>query len=490
MPRWLLTAVLLVALPGTLAAQPAERPDVLFIAVDDLNDWVGFLGGHPQAQTPNIDRLAARGMAFTNAHSPSALCNPARTALLTGLAPSTSGIYGNAPDWRTVERFTGLPTLPRHFRDGGYRTFGAGKIFHAHSFAAGGYAGYNDTTAWDAFYPSLDRQLPDEVGPHTRPANGNPGFSGFDWGAVVTDDAATGDGQIVGWVERQLLAETGSPRFIAAGIYRPHLPWYLPQKYFDRYPLDEIVLPPFLETDLDDVPPAGQRGEFQSREWHDWVVADGKWAQGVQAYLASVTFADVMVGQLLDALDRSGRADRTIIVLWGDHGFHLGEKSRWHKMTLWEESTRVPLIIVAPGVTEPGSTTAKPVSLMDLYPTLAELAGLEVPAHVEGRSLRPLLEDPAADWDRPAVTTYGFNNHAVRTERYRYIRYADGTEELYDHESDPNEWTNLAGSGQHARVKRELARWLPSENAPDRAPPPARPAPAAPPTRSEPRDSG
>jgi arylsulfatase A-like enzyme len=478
MQRWMITALLLVALPGTLVAQSAERPDVLFIAVDDLNDWVGHLGGHPQAQTPNIDRLAARGIAFTNAHAPSALCNPSRTALLSGLRPSTSGVYGNAPDWRTVARFAGLPTLPRHFRDNGYRTLGAGKIFHAHTFGADGYAGTNDTTAWDAFYPALDHQLPNEISPHVRPANRNPGFPGFDWGPVVADDAATGDGQVVGWVERQLAAETGSPRFVAAGIYRPHLPWYLPQKYFDMHPLEDIVLPPFLENDLDDVPPAGQPGEMQSRAWHDWVVADGKWAEGVQAYLASTTFADVMVGQLLDALERSGRADRTIIVLWGDHGFHLGEKSRWHKMTLWEESTRVPFIIVAPGVTTPGSTSARPVTLMDIYPTLAELAGLEVPGHIEGRSLLPLLENPNAEWPHAAVTTYGFNNHAVRSERYRYIRYADGSEELYDHESDPNEWMNLAANPRLARVKADLARWLPTENAPDQAPrPPARPVP-------------
>jgi arylsulfatase A-like enzyme len=480
MQRYLIAALLLGALPCSLAAQETERPDVLFIAVDDLNDWVGYLGGHPQTKTPNIDRLAARGLAFTNAHSPSSLCNPSRTALLSGLRPSTSGIYGNAPDWRTVERFAGLPTLPRYFRDNGYRTLGGGKIFHAHTFGgADGYEGFNDTQAWDAFYPSLDRQLPDEFGPARRPANRNPGFAGFDWASLVAEDFATGDGQVVAWAERQLLAETGSPRFIAAGIYRPHLPWYVPQKYFDLHPLNSVVLPKVQENDLDDVPAPGQRSAFQAREWHDWIVAEGRWQEGVQAYLASVSFADAMVGRLLDALDRSGRADRTIIVLWGDHGFHLGEKGRWRKMTLWEESTHVPLIIVAPGHTQPGTTTARTVTLMDLYPTLAELTGMEVPGHVEGRSLLPLLDDPNASWDHPALTTYGFNNHAVRTERYRYIRYSDGSEELYDHQTDPNEWTNLAGERRYAALKEELAKEMPADNAVDLAPPPRRPGPGS-----------
>lgn len=472
MLRLSLVVLALGAVPGLVFGQTAERPDVLFIAVDDLNDWVGHLGGHPQTKTPNIDRLAARGMAFTNAHSPSALCNPSRTALLTGLQPATSGVYGNAPDWRTVARFDGLPTLPRHFRDNGYRSFGAGKIFHAHSFGVDGFAGYNDLAAWDAFYPAIDRQLPDEIAPPNPPTNGNPVFDGFDWYALTAADEATPDGQVVTWITRQLAAETGSPRFVAAGIYRPHLPWYVPKKYFRMHPLDKIELPPYLENDLEDVPEAGARGTFGSREAHEWVLEADQWHAGVQGYLASISFADAMVGRLIDALDASGRADNTIIVLWGDHGFHLGEKQRWRKMTLWEESTHVPLIIVAPGVTTPGSRSGEAVSLMDLYPTLTELAGLEVPSHVEARSLKPLLADPSATRDEPAVITYGFGNHAVRDERYRYVRYADGSEELYDHDADPNEWENLAGQRRYADLKAELAAWLPAHDEPDRGGPP------------------
>jgi arylsulfatase A-like enzyme len=475
-----LAGVLLVAcaLPLTAAAQARLRPDFLFIAVDDLNDWVGYLGGHPQTKTPNIDRLAARGMAFMNAHSPSALCNPSRTALLTGLRPSTSGVYDNVPDWRRLEAFAGVATLPRHFRDNGYRTLGAGKIFHAHTFGAAGYAGYNDTTAWDAFYPALDRQLPDELGPPTRPASKSP-FAGLDWSPVIADDRALGDGQTVAWVERQLVAESGTPRFVAAGIYRPHEPWYVPPRYFEMHPLESIELPAVRDDDLDDVPEASP-DEFAATRIHEWMLTDDKWREGVQAYLASVSFADAMVGRLVAALDASGRAENTIIVLWGDHGFHLGEKGRWRKSTLWEESTHVPFIVVAPGVTTPGTRSAHAVSLMDIYPTLVELAGLDLPAHVEGRSLVPLLQDPSREWSFPAVTTYGYDNHAVRTDRYRYIRYADGSEELYDHASDPNEWTNLASDPAYGSLKAELRDALPAENAADLTPPPPpRPSPGS-----------
>ncbi|MBN1237852.1 MAG: sulfatase, partial [Gammaproteobacteria bacterium] len=384
----------------------------------------------------------------------------------------------------------------------GYRTLGAGKIFHAHTFGPGGFAGLNDTSAWDAFYPSLDRQLPDELGPPLRPANGNPLMAGFDWSGLVAEDDAIGDGQVVSWVERQLRAETGTPRFVAAGIFRPHLPWYVPRQYFDMYPLDSVQLPAAPADDLDDVPEVARAGTYQSRELHEWVVEQQVWREAVQGYLASISFADAMVGRLLDALEESGRADRTIIVLFGDHGFHLGEKQRWRKMTLWEESTHVPLIVVAPGVTQPGSSSGEAVSLMDLYPTLAELAGLDVPAHVEAESLTPLLRDPGAVREAPAVITYGYDNHAIRDERYRYIRYADGSEELYDHRNDPNEWHNLAGGRGSDAVIARLARYLPDRNAPPAAPPPppaprpgASPAsppadrPASPPSASPPAES-
>lgn len=469
MTRWCLASILtFVALLTGCAPQPgsSSRPDVLFIMVDDMNDWVGPLGGHPQTSTPNLDRLADRGMVFANAQTAAPLCNPSRTALMTGLRPSSTGVYGNGEDWRNMEVFDGIPTLPRYFRDAGYQTFGAGKLFHAHTYGgAAGFEGLNDVTAWVDFYPSLTRQLPDEVGPPTRPANGNPGFIGFDWSAVVTDDRAMGDGQVVNYIETEIAAATGGdPHFFAAGIYRPHLPWYIPQKYLDMHPLEEIQLPEVRDDDLDDVPEIARRAPVQGNEMQDWVLEQGVWPEAIQAYLGSISFADAMVGRLIDALDASGRADRTIIILMSDHGFHLGEKHRWRKQSLWEDATHVPLIVVAPGVTTPGSRTDAPVSLLDVYPTLAELAGLEMPGHVEGNSLMPLLEDPHAAWEHVAVTTNGFMEHAVRDERYRYIRHADGSEEVYDHETDPNEWTNLADDPAMAEVKTRLAKALPEVN--------------------------
>jgi arylsulfatase A-like enzyme len=461
-----LTGLFIAANWTSLAAQSAATrpPDILLIAIDDLNDWIGPLGGHPQARTPNMDRLADRGMVFTNAHTAAPLCNPSRTALMTGLRPSSTGVYGNGPDWRTMEVFEGIRTLPGFFRDAGYATYGAGKLFHAHTYGAAGFFGLNDQTAWDGFYPSLDRQLPDEVGPPVRPRNRNPGLLGFDWAAVATDDRAMGDGQTVNFIETRLADDDEGPRFLAEGIYRPHLPWYVPQAYLDLHPLDTIELPTVIDNDLDDVPEIARVAPLQGNAMHDWVLEQGVWPEAVQAYLASISFADAMVGRLLDALDASGRTENTIVVLFSDHGFHLGEKHRWRKQSLWEEATHVPLIVVAPGLTTPGTRTDAPVSLMDIYPTLVDLAGLDAPGHLEGTSLLPLLEDPGADWDEVALTTNEYMEHAVRDRRYRYIRHADGTEEFYDHQTDPNEWTNLADDPAVAGIKRALATAFPAVN--------------------------
>jgi arylsulfatase A-like enzyme len=276
-----------------------------------------------------------------------------------------------------------------------------------------------------------------------------------------------GDGQVVNWITERIAAPGNAPRFLAAGIYRPHNPWYLPESYLAKFPLAQVQLPAVRADDLADLPAIALRSQLNSVESHQWIVQENKWSEGVQYYLASINFADAMVGELLDALDASGRADRTIIVLWADHGFHLGEKERWHKYTLWNESLHVPFIVVAPGVTAPGSRSAAPVSLMDIYPTLAELTGLAKPAHVEGRSLVPLLRNPATAWDHPTLSTYGRGNNAIVSDRYKYIRYSDGSEELYDRRQDPNEWTNLAGQAGREELKRELARHLPQEEAQD-----------------------
>jgi arylsulfatase A-like enzyme len=282
-----------------------------------------------------------------------------------------------------------------------------------------------------------------------------------------------GDANVVEWARAFLEEEHAAPFFLAVGLYRPHLPWYVPSAYFERLPSAGVSLPPVPLDPLAGVPAAGRRLAGQD---HARVLASGNWARAVRGYLASIAFADDMVGRLLAALDASRYGGNTVIVVWGDHGWHLGEKAHWRKFALWEEATRVPLAIVAPGVSRAETRCARTVSLLDLYPTLVELCGLPPREELEGRSLIPLLREPAAAWDRPVVTTHGHRNHAVRTERWRYIRYADGSEELYDHDADPLEWENLAGESRFATVKEELARSLPKRDAP---PAPRRQAQAA-----------
>ena len=471
--RHLFLTIAIAALlnPLVVSGETSASPDILYISIDDLNDWVGPLGGHPQAQTPNMDRLAEQGIVFTNARSPAVLCNPSRTAMMTGMQPSTSGVYMNQPDWRTLELYQNIRTIPSYFRNAGYQTVGAGKLFHSSTYNAWAYFGYNDTNAWDLYYPSLERQLPDEIRPHDRPSNGSPFSKNFDWGIVAADDRAMADGQVTAWSADKIRESSAGPKFNAVGIYRPHLPWYLPKKYFDLYPLEQVELPPFLEDDLEDVPDYAKQpspeSDMSPMGIHDWIVDADLWREGVRAYLASISFADTMLGQILDALEKSGRQDNTIIVLWSDHGFHLGEKHRWRKHTLWSESTRVPLIIVAPGVTQPGSRSNATVSLMDIYPTLTELTGLITPSHIEGKSLVPILQEPETEWDRSVITTHGYKNHAVTYGRYRYIRYSDGSDEFYDLETDPNEWFNLTENPQIADIKELLISELPQYDAPD-----------------------
>jgi len=456
----LLTVLCALASCGAtdLAAEekPApKKPNVLFIAIDDLRDWVHYLGVNQQVKTPHLDRLAARGVAFTRAYCASPLCNPSRAALLSGMRACSTGIYGNEIDWRKVIP-ADKPTLPLHFKNNGYYVAGAGKIYHGR---------FPRESDWHDYLakggPEEDRKAGKKGGDITAVA---PDASNITIGPIAGDDDAMVDYHFVSYILKKLGEKRDQPFFLACGLKKPHLPWTVPKKYFDLYPLDSIQLPKMLETDLDDVPPAGV--QFAKRKEHDAIVRDGKWKACVQAYLATISFCDAMVGRLLDGFDKSGHAGDTIICCWSDHGWHLGEKLHWHKSTLWEEATRAPHLWVVPGLTKAGSSCSRPVDYMNIYPTLCDLAGLPTPKHLQGVSLKPLLADPSAAWDRPAVTTHGFSNHTVRTERWRYIRYADGGEELYDHEKDPLEWTNLAKDSQFDSVKADLAKWLPKDNTP------------------------
>ncbi|MBE7497227.1 MAG: sulfatase [Verrucomicrobiaceae bacterium] len=469
---FLLSVTALVAAPKKRPVSAAGRPNVLFIIADDLRDYTGWLGGHPQAKTPHMDRLARMGMRFTNAHCNFALCNPSRASLMTGLLPSSSGVFGNEQDWRRSVQIAGKPTLPEHFKAAGYLTAAAGKIFHANHGGPegrlagwhGGRRGFEQDSAWDQRFPRAGVQIPD------LPVHTGQNFNGldiwhWDWGHVPVEDSQTDDGQCAAFAADFLGKAQRKPFFFALGLYRPHSPWYVPQKYFDLFPLEGITLPPVKENDLDDVPEAA-RGHLKAGNHHDAILKAGKWKEAVRAYLANVAFCDAMLGQVLDALEKGPHAGNTIIVFTSDHGWYLGEKQMWHKGRLWEEATRVPLAIVAPKVTRPDSVTGQPAALIDLYPTLCDLTGVKPPEHLDGASLRPLLADPAATRDRPAITTSGGGknaSYAARDARWRYIRYADGGEELYDHDTDPHEWTNLAAAPEHAAVKTRLAAHFPQE---------------------------
>ncbi|MEM9702276.1 MAG: sulfatase, partial [Planctomycetota bacterium] len=450
------------------AGEPDERPDVLFIAVDDLNDWLGCLttdrsplgGGHPQTATPNLDRLAARGMLFTNAHCAAPACNPSRTAILSGRRPSSTGLYLNAQSWpNAVES---LPTLSEVFKDAGYDTRGGGKLFH------GGHRKEQDGRFWREYFPLPGFPVPEEA-KGKRTANGL-GKGHFDWAPLNVGDAALGDTKLVDWATGVLNEPSDGPRFTAVGLYRPHLPWFVPQQYFDDVPADPL-LPPSPPSDLDDLPRAGVK-MANPRGDHAAVTEADQRSAGVRAYLANIRYADRQIGRLLDALDASGRADRTMIVLWGDHGWHLGEKQHWRKFTLWNRATRVPLMIVAPGITDRfaengGGRCDAPVELTSLFPTLCDLCGVTAPEALDGPSLKPLLVDPAADWPHVAITTHGRGNTSVRGRRFRLIRYADGSRELYDHQSDPGEYTNLLADDAEHVAAAALAKFLPVEYAPD-----------------------
>jgi len=433
--------------PANPETGSSSRPNVLFLVVDDLNDWTGDLGGHPDARTPNLDRLSKRGVLFTRSYCAAPACNPSRAATLCGIAPSTSGVYHNPDPWRKA-----LPdavTLPQHFMAHGYHVEGGGKIFHGT---------FPDPASWHKYFKKRADPLPPG-----RPLNGLPRTAHFDWGPVDATDEEMGDGKLAQWAAGFLREKHDKPFFLAVGFYRPHLPWYVPRKYFEGFPPEKITLPIVKEDDLDDIPPAGVRIARPQGD-HKRVVESGNWRKAVSSYLACILFTDTMIGRVLDALDRSAYAKNTIIVLWSDHGWHLGEKLHWRKFALWEEATRMPLFIAAPGVSRTGVRCGRTVSLLDLYPTLIELCELKPREGLAGRSLVPLLKDPEAPWDRPAVTTHGFMNHAVRSEDWRYIRYSDGSEELYDHRKDPMEWTNLAGKAELADVKKRLSRWLPAVN--------------------------
>lgn len=459
--------VLLGVLPcaKALAQSPnVSPPNILFISVDDLNDWTGFLHGHPQAKTPNMDRLAARGTSFTNAHCPAPACNPCRTAVMTGLSPHKSGMYENGQQMREV--LPDAEIMPKYFARHGYWSAGSGKILHY----------FIDASSWDEYYPDKETENPfprtlyPEKRPLSLPRGGPWQYVETDWGPLdVTDEEFGGDWLVSDYIGKQLGKTHAKPFFLACGLYRPHEPWFVPKKYFEMFPLEDIQLPPgYLADDLADLPPTGQKKGPNRYFAH--IQEQDQWKQGIQGYLASIAFADAMVGRVLDALEAGPNRDNTIVVLWSDHGWHLGEKQHWQKYTAWRVCTRVPLIVSvpagSPGLpqgTVPGAICDRPVNTLSLFPTLLELADLPSKVDNDGPSLVPLLENPQADWPHVSITYLGEpHSYGLSAENWRYIHYNGGDEELYDTRSDPYEWKNLATLPEHQPQLAELRQRKPT----------------------------
>lgn len=455
--------LLLVFLAGPWGSSEAGTPpNVLFICIDDLNDWVGSLGGHPQAQTPFMDQLAERGVNFTNAHCQAPICMPSRTSLFTGTYPHRNGVYVIEQEMRDGDILKDAVTLPRYFKDNGYRILRAGKIYHRRE--------HGEADEWDE---EGERPGWGWMGRMVEPdgVSGLPEPSIFDFGPLPIEVGEMNDSKVTDWAVNRLENLDGEePFFLAVGLITPHLPLFTPPEFYERYPLDEVRLPETLPGDLDDLTPLGRKFTryFDSTPMsHHNITRHGLWHKAVASYLATATFIDHCVGRLIEALDASEHSENTIVVLWSDHGFHLGEKMHWEKRSLWEESTRVPLIFSVPGEgMEKGAVCTRPVGLIDLYPTLIELCDLPDRDGLQGRSLVPLLENSDLVWDFPALTTHHPGHHAVRSEHWRYIRYANGEEELYDHREDPHEFHNLAGSPEFAGVIERLARHVPTESVP------------------------
>jgi len=427
-----------------------DAPNILVISIDDLNDWVGCLGGHPQAATPNIDRLAKSGTLFTNAHCQAPICTPSRASLVTGLLPTTTGLYFLQPGLRSSEIAARQPTIMAALAAAGYRTMSAGKFVHGRREG-----GYFDDYGGDlgGFGPNPTEKL---NCPH--------GGINWDWGAYPKHESELPDTKIADWVIDRLSRDDDEPFFLVAGFWRPHVPLYVPEDWMKRFPLDQVKLPEVKRDDRNDLSEYAKDltiGHPAPR--HEWFVEEDHWRSAVRAYLACIAFADHCVGRVLDALESSPHRDDTIVVLFSDHGWHLGEKQRWAKRSLWADGTRVPLIIAAPGFDE-AQVTNQPVGLVDLYPTLLELTGTKQSMPLDGESLVPLLRNPRQPRIRPVITTFGPNNHAVRTERWSFIQYADGSRELYDLKNDQNEWRNLSSEVQHQALIQKLAAQLPTKN--------------------------
>jgi arylsulfatase A-like enzyme len=459
---------------GSVLDKPSEKKlNILIFTVDDMRDYAGFLNSYGgKVYTPNMDRLADEGIAFTNAHVAATVCCPSRNAFFLGLRPSTSGLYNNGQWWKASR--PDLVSMPQYFKNNGYYSAGAGKVFH-HT------PGNNPPCSWDEFQdqvfddPWYFHNMPPErywleFGyrapkvplPDWKPLNGIPRLGNNDWGPIPgKEEKDYGDVQVVNFARDFLARNHNKPFFLVLGTYRPHVPLHVPQKYFDMYPLDSIVLPLIKEDDLDDLPDVGKELASMGNSTFLRIKEYGKYEEALQAYLASITFADALLGDVLDLIKNSRYADSTIVVFWSDHGWHHGSKHHWSKQTLWEDCTRIPFIMRVPGSKYTSRFCDRPIDMMNVYPTLISLCGLPEKKDLDGHDMSPLLENPDANWVHPAITEIKVGNVAVRSQNWRYIRYHDGTEELYDRTNDPYEWYNLASDVNYKDVIESHNKFVP-----------------------------
>ena len=426
---------------GTPPPPPPPPPppnNVLMISIDDLNDWVGFLAGHPQVKTPGLDALAARSTVFERAYCNAPTCTGSRASALTGLSVQSTGVWDLDQTFGQVN--PGKPMLWGMLGDAGYTTQLFGKVNH--EFTLG-------EQPFPATTPYANKQCPSGTG-----------VGAFDWGPTTGPDSAHPDYRFAQQGIDFLATAPAAPFFLAVGFVRTHVGWYVPQRFFDLYPKESIVLPQAPPDDLDDLGPAGRELALMWN-FHDCITRQNLWADAVQAYLASISWVDSQVARLIAALDASPYAANTTVVLWSDHGFHLGEKFHWHKQALWEHSTRVPFLIRRPAQTASVRQSAC-VSLVDMTPTILDYCGASPAYPMDGRSLRPLVEDPSLSWNVPVLTTHEQHDHAIRTAEWRYIRYASGERELYDARADPNEYTNLASDLSREPLMAQLDALMPA----------------------------
>lgn len=409
------------------------------IAIDDLNDWVGFLKGHPQVKTPHLDALAARSTVFERAYCSAPTCTSSRASINTGLSVENTGVWSEDQTFSSVN--PGKPQIWGALTAAGYTTALYGKVDH--NFTLG------------------PQPYPSTVLPYAnKQCAAGPGPGAFDWGPTQGPDADHPDYRFAQQGIDFLNTTSASKFFLAVGFVRTHVGWYVPKRFFDMYPKESLILPEVPSDDLADIGPAGTALALRYN-FHDCITRQNLWADAVQAYLASISWVDEQVGRLLAALDASPHAATTSVVLWSDHGFHLGHKFHWMKQALWEQSTRVPFLIRRPGQTA-SVRQSQVVSLLHVTPTILDYCSAPPLYALDGVSLRPLLENPGAAWNRPALTTHDRYDQAVRDSRWRFIRYATGERELYDEQADPSEYRNLASDPTYASVMAQLETYMPA----------------------------